>query len=157
MNDTDTAKTVAEIVSAHPAGRGSLIPILQDIQEKFSCLSEEVLEELSGLTNISENEIYGVSTFYTQFRFRPPGEHTIRVCQGTACHVRGAKQVLGEVEKRLDVEAGETTQDGRFDVERVACIGCCALAPTVTVDEEVYARMTTTKVKTLIDDYAVKK
>lgn len=148
---------ISEILARYPANRGSLIPILQDIQEKYGYLSEEVLAELEQLTGISANEIYGVATFYTQFRFRPPGEHSVCVCQGTACHVRGGHQILNEVERQLGVKAGQTTIDGKFDLERVACLGCCALAPVVTVNGKVYSGMTAKKVSALLSQFGGKK
>ena len=147
---------IAEILARYPANRGSLIPILQDIQEKFGYLSEEVLADLERLTGISANEIYSVATFYTQFRFRPPGEHFICVCQGTACHVRGGHQILVQFEQRLGTKAGETTTDGKFELARVACLGCCALAPVVTVDGKVYAAVTAKKIPAILSQHGGK-
>jgi NADH-quinone oxidoreductase subunit E len=148
---------ITAILERHPANRGSLIPILQDIQEDFGYLSEETVEELARLMDISANEIYGVATFYTQFRFNPPGQHTIQSCQGTACHVRGGQQILEELEHRLGITAGQTTADGRFDLERLACLGCCALAPVVAVDGKVHARMTAKKIPSVLSQYGEKK
>jgi NADH:ubiquinone oxidoreductase subunit E len=148
---------ITDILARYPANRGSLIPVLQDIQENFGYLSEEVVGELERLTGISANEIYGVATFYTQFRFSPPGQHTIQSCQGTACHVRGGRQILAELEQRLGVTAGRTTADGKFDLERVACIGCCALAPVVAVDGKVHAQMTVKKIPSVLSQYPDKK
>lgn len=148
---------IADILAKYPANRGSLIPILQDIQEKFGYLSEETVEELERLMGISANEIYGVATFYTQFRFRPPGQHTIQTCQGTACHVRGGRQILRELEQRLRITAGQMTTDGKFDLERVACLGCCALAPVVAIDGKVHAQMTTKKIPSILSQYGDKK
>jgi NADH-quinone oxidoreductase subunit E len=144
---------VDQIVASHPAGRQSLIPILQDIQGSFGYLPEPVVKQLPERVGISANEIYGVATFYTQFRFRPPAQHHIVVCQGTACHVRGGRQVLNELQQRLGIRPGSTTADGKFDLERIACIGCCALAPTVTVDGEVHARVTPRKAREIVDGY----
>ena len=138
-------------MAKHPAIRGSLIPILQDIQEEIGYLSEDAVAELEQRLGISANEIYGVATFYAQFRFSPPGQHTIQSCQGTACHVRGGRQILKELEQRLGVAAGQTTADGQFDLERVACLGCCALAPVVAVDGKVHAQMTAKKVPSILD------
>jgi NADH-quinone oxidoreductase subunit E len=151
MDNSAPSEQVSQIVSSHPTGRHSLIPILQDIQERIGYLPADWLGELPRLTGISENEIYGVATFYTQFRFKPPAEHTIRVCQGTACHVRGGRQVLLEFQRRLGIRPGGSTKDGKFDLERIACIGCCALAPTVTLDGEVHARVVPPKVRSIID------
>jgi NADH-quinone oxidoreductase subunit E len=148
---------IKDILKRHPANRGSLIPVLQDIQEDFGYLSEEALEELARLMDISANEIYGVATFYTQFRFNPPGQHTIQSCQGTACHVRGGQQILKELEHRLEITAGQTTVDGRFDLERLACLGCCALAPVVAVDGKVHARMTAKKIPSMLSQYGGEK
>jgi len=148
---------IADILKRYSAGRESLIPILQDIQDWLGYLSEEAVEELARLMDISVNEIYGVATFYTQFRFRPPGEHRIQSCQGTACHVRGGKQILKEFERRLGITAGETSADGKFDLERVVCLGCCALAPVVAVDGKVYAAMTPKKVQSILSSYRDKK
>jgi len=149
----DNLSEIKGILARYPASRGSLIPMLQDIQEEFGYLSEEAIGHLERLMNISANEIYGVATFYTQFRFSPPGEHTIQVCQGTACHVRGGHQILQEVERRLGIKAGQTTADGKFDLERVACLGCCALAPVVTVDGKVHAAVTTKKIPSILSQY----
>jgi len=144
---------IQDILERHPAKRGSLIPVLQDVQEDFGYLSEEAIEELARLMGISANEIYGVATFYTQFRFSPPGRHTIQSCQGTACHVRGGRMILNELEQRLGITAGQTTADGQFDLERVACLGCCALAPVVAVDGKVHAQMTAKKIPSVLSQY----
>ena len=148
---------IKDILERHPANRGSLIPVLQDVQEVLGYLSEETIEELARLMGISANEIYGVATFYTQFRFNPPGQHSIQSCQGTACHVRGGRKILEELEHRLGITAGQTTADGKFDLERLACLGCCALAPVVAVDGKVHARMTAKKIPSVLSQYKGKK
>jgi NADH-quinone oxidoreductase subunit E len=145
---------ITDILARHPAERGSLIPVLQDIQKEFGYLSQDVIDELERRMGISANEIYGVATFYTQFRFSPPGEHTVVSCQGTACHVRGGLQLLKELEQRLGITAGQTTADGKFDLERVACLGCCALAPVVAVDGKVHAQVTAKKIPSILSRYA---
>lgn len=144
---------VRTILERYSAERSNLIPVLQDIQEEIGYLSDEAVKEVERHTGISANEIYGVATFYTQFRFSPPGEHTIVSCQGTACHVRGGQQILKELEKRLGITAGKTTSDGKFDLERVACLGCCALAPVVAVDGKVHAQMSAKKVPQVLARY----
>jgi NADH-quinone oxidoreductase subunit E len=142
MSVIETASDLRQILAGHPSGgRESLIPVLQEIQEHQGYLSEDAIRGIAATIGISENEIYGVATFYTQFRFRPPAEHTIHVCQGTACHVRGGHQLLYDFEERLKIKAGEMTTDNKFGLERVACIGCCALAPVVLVDGTVRAGM----------------
>jgi len=145
---------IVDILAKYPAERASLIPVLQDIQQDLGYLSQEVINELERRMGISANEIYGVATFYTQFRFSPPGEHTILSCQGTACHVRGGSQLLKKLEQRLGITAGQTTKDGKFDLERVACLGCCALAPVVAVDGKVHAQVTANKIPSILSRYA---
>lgn len=135
-------ETVASCVPDFDGPRPEhLIPILQEIQERQGYLSEEAIEVLARAIGLSENEIYGVASFYAQFRFQPPAEHTIHVCQGTACHVRGSHQILFDFEERLHIKAGEMTADHKFGLERVACVGCCALAPVVLIDGQVRAGM----------------
>lgn len=148
---------IRDIFKRHPANRGSLIPVLQDVQDDFGYLSEEAVEELSQLMGISANEIYGVATFYTQFRFSPPGRHRIQSCLGTACHVRGGQNILNELEQRLGITAGQTTANGQFDLERVACLGCCALAPVVAVDGKVHAQVTAKKIPSVLSQYSDKE
>jgi NADH-quinone oxidoreductase subunit E len=148
---------ITAILERYPAAQGSLIPVLQDIQEDFGYLSEESVEELARLMDISANEIYGVATFYTQFRFNPPGRHTIQSCQGTACHVRGGLRILNDLEQRLGITAGQTTADGQFDLQRVACLGCCALAPVVAIDHKVHAQVTAKKIPSILSQYVDKK
>ena len=148
---------IEDILARFPAGSGSLIPILQDIQERLGFLSEEAIDVLAQHIGISANEIYGVATFYTQFRFTAPGQHTIHVCQGTACHVRGGQQLLQEFEHRLGIKTGQTTEDGKFDLERVACLGCCALAPVTAVDGKVHAQVTSKKIPSILSQYGGKR
>ena len=145
---------VTNILQRYPANEANLIPVLQDIQEHFGFLPEHAIDQLSAYKGTSANEIYGVATFYTQFRFNPPGEHTIRVCQGTACHVRLSQHVLNEIEKQLKIKAGQTTADGKFDLERVACLGCCALAPVMMVDGELHARISVKRIASILSQYA---
>ena len=149
----DTASVVAEIVARHPEGRGSLIPVLQEIQERMGYLSLEALQEIQRLTGISASEAYGVATFYTQFRFTPPGRHKVQVCNGTACHVRASQRITDELSRTLGVDVGETTPDGNFSLERVACLGCCALSPVVAVDGIVFAGVTSKKLPAILGEY----
>ncbi len=128
----------------------SLIPVLQGVQEKFGYISEDSVEGIAKYLNISQTYIYGVATFYTQFRFTRPGDHFVRVCQGTACHVRGGQRIMNEVVKFLGITPGETTPDYKFSLERVACFGSCALSPVVVMDDKVYGRMTPQKAKLLL-------
>ena len=141
---------LTELVTENSGEKGSLIPVLQKVQEQLSYLSEEAIAEIAKVTGISASEIFGVASFYAQFYFTPRGNHTVKVCMGTACHVRGGESILEEVKRKLNVEAGETTADCNFSLERVACFGCCALAPVMTVDKTVYPEMTRTKVTEIL-------
>ncbi|MBN1592146.1 MAG: NADH-quinone oxidoreductase subunit NuoE [Candidatus Coatesbacteria bacterium] len=133
-------------------GRGRLISALAKIQKKHGYLPEDALSELSRKMGISKSEVYGVATFYSQFKFDPPAKHTLHICLGTACHVRGGMKILESVRKRFKVNPGETTEDRKFALERVACLGCCALAPVVVLDGEIHGKMTPESVDKLIDD-----
>ncbi len=150
MRASEATSAVADILSIYQPRRDNLIAVLQEIQERHGYLSEDALRALAGASSISENEIYGVATFYAQFRFRPPAAHTIHVCQGTACHVRGGQRLLHDLEERLSIKAGEITADYKFGLERVACVGCCALAPVVLVDGNVRAAMKPKNVRGLL-------
>jgi NADH-quinone oxidoreductase subunit E len=133
--------------------RGFLIPILQAVQEYCGYIAPETVDEIGDFTGVPVGEIFGVASFYSQFRFTQPGRHTVKVCLGTACHVRGSGRILDLLERQLKVKAGETTEDGQFSLERVACFGCCALAPVVVVDKEVHGRMSSTKGQKLLKRY----
>ena len=137
------------------AGRDSLIPILQEIQEKEGYLSEESILKTGSLLKIPASKIYGVATFYNQFRFEPKGKFHIQVCRGTACHVLGSATVLEELEKNLKIKAGQTTRDQLFSIEIVACIGACGLAPVICVNGEFHAKVTSKSIKTIIENYKV--
>jgi NADH-quinone oxidoreductase subunit E len=128
-----------------------VIPMLQEIQEKFGYIPQQAVEWLAEKLKISKQEIYGVATFYNHFRLNPPGKHEIRVCLGTACHVGGGEKLLDTLQERLGIEPGQTTSDGRYSLERVACVGACALAPAVVIDNEVHGRVTQRTLKRLLD------
>ena len=136
-----------------PIEPGSLIPILQKTQEVLGYISPQVVERISEFLKITENEIYGVASFYSQFRFIPKGRHTITVCLGTACHVRNGGVLLEALERYLEIKSGECTPDRRFDLDAVACLGCCALAPVVTINENIYGNMAVIKIKELLEKY----
>ena len=125
---------------------------MHDTQAQFRYLPAAAIKEIAKFLNIPESSVYGVSTFYAQFKLTPLGKKVIRVCRGTACHVRGSGKVLAEIEKRLGIKAGETTEDMEYSIETVACIGACALAPTMTIDDETYGKMTTKKVAEVLGD-----
>lgn len=132
---------------------GDLIPILQEIQGRLGYISEEAVKNVSRFLKVSENEIFGVASFYSQFRFVPPGRNSIKVCLGTACHVRGGQILSLALERQLGITAGQTTEDKRFDLQRVACLGCCALAPVVAINKDIYSRMTVIRLKATLNEY----
>lgn len=146
-------KKVRAVTRQFTRSRGDLIPILQKVQEAEGFLSPEAVAEISRFLDISENDIYSVASFYAQFRFTRPGEHTIKVCLGTACHVRGGERILDSMERELKIKTGQVTDDFKFGLERVACVGCCALAPVVVLDEDVYGKLEPVKVKDVLALY----
>jgi len=141
------------ILAPYRGQRGALIPVLQKVQEEIGYLPEEAVSEIAYFLGVSESEVYGVASFYAQFRFIRQGEHTVKVCQGTACHVRGGRRILETVERELGIQPGETTEDYKFSLERVACFGSCALAPVMVVDKTVYGRMTTAKARKTLAEH----
>jgi len=132
---------------------GDLIPLLQRIQAERGYIGEEAVEAVARFLNITESQIYGVASFYSQFRFTSPARHGIKVCLGTACHVKGGAILLDALQRNLNIAPGGKTPDGKFDLERVACLGCCALAPVVTVDADLYSSMTVNKLKETLENY----
>lgn len=138
---------IEEVFSRFKGKREELIPILQAVQEKFGYLPEEVLRAVARFVSVSESQVYGTATFYSQFYFARRGRHTIKVCCGTACHVKGALHLLEAFERELGIESGGTTRDFEYSLERVACVGSCALAPVVVVDDSVFGLMVVKKVK----------
>ena len=130
--------------------RSKLIPILQLVQQKFAYLPAAAIHLVADHLNISSSEVYGVATFYNQFRFNPPGKNPVKVCLGTACHVKGGDIILENFERKLEIKEGQTTPDREFSVDRVACVGCCALAPVVVVGETVHGHMQPSKVEGLV-------
>lgn len=133
---------------------GQLIPLLQKAQDAFGFISAEAITSISEVTGVPEAKIYGVVTFYTQFRLAPIGDFLIRVCDGTACHVNGAKDLLSVIHDELKMDGTrDTSDDGHFTVETVACIGCCSLAPVITVNEDTHGRLTALKLRKVIKKY----
>jgi len=146
--------TIKDVIKPYQGEKGSLIPILQAVQEKTGFISEEAISTIALKLKMSEHEIYGVATFYTQFRYTKPGDHMVKVCLGTACHVRGGEQLLDRTENILNIKPGQTTPDSAFSLERVACMGCCALAPVIVVDDKIYPNVTSPKVEKIISKYS---
>ena len=139
------------VFARHSGRRGDLIPVLQDIQAVLGYLPAEALSAAARFLNVPEVAVYEVATFYAQFHLTRQGRHRIKVCQGTACYVRGGWRVLEAVEERLGIRAGQTTEDYRFSLERVACFGSCALAPVMVIDGNVHGGVTPDKATELLE------
>ena len=150
---TDLTK-VYEILDQYEGVKGALMPVLQKIQTAYKYLPESATELVSERLNVSLSQIYGVITFYAQFYTTPPGKHILRLCQGTACHVKGADPVMEKLVERHGVAHKQTTEDGLYTFEEVACLGACAMAPVMTVDGKVYGELTVSKVEGILDEYA---
>jgi NADH-quinone oxidoreductase subunit E len=151
--DASLAEKVGDIVRRFNVERGSAIPILQAVENGLGYVSKEMIEEISRLTNIPAADLYGIATFYSQFHLEPRGEHVIKVCHGTACHLAGADQIARAVEMATGAAEGHTSPDGLFSHERVACLGCCSLAPVVMVDQDVHAGVKSDKVAAMLKPY----
>jgi len=149
---TEQAKINA-ILEKYQGQKGTLIPILQDVQALYNYLPREALIYVAAKTGVPISNIYGVVTFYSQFHLNPRGRNIIRVCQGTACHVRGGKHILEEVEKQLGVKAGHTTDDLRFTLETIACLGACGMAPVMQINDDTHGRLTTDDVAGILARY----
>jgi NADH-quinone oxidoreductase E subunit len=132
---------------------GALIPLLQSAQDTYGYVPEKAMHYISNVTGIPAAEIYGVVTFYAQFRTRPLGKNIIRVCNGTACHVNGVKMLYNTLQEELGINYEETTNDGVFSLVSVACLGCCSLAPVLTINGEVFGRLTAAKTRKIIRDF----
>jgi len=145
--DEDKLKS---ILSKYEGKKGSLISILQDVQEYYNYLPMDALNYISVETGIKPAKIHGVATFYTQFRLKPVGEKLIMLCQGTACHVNGSKAVEEAIKEELHIQDGETTEDNLFTLINVACLGCCSLSPVMMINDDTYGNLTPEKVKSII-------
>ncbi len=135
-------RKLTQIIDRYRGHQGALIPVLQEAQSALGFLSKETIERIAEGLSVPVSQVYGVATFYTQFRLRPVGKHLIRVCHGTACHVGGAAGISEALEEALAIKDGQTTPDGKFTLESVACLGCCSLAPVMMIDGETYGRLT---------------
>jgi NADH-quinone oxidoreductase subunit E len=148
---------VKEKILKYKGKRGATIPVLQAIQEQFGYLPLEVLKNTAAELGISLSDIYGVATFYAQFRFSPVGKHIIKVCHGTACHVQNANAINEAIEEVLNVKDGETTADGLFTLESVACLGCCSLAPVMMIGNDTFGKLTASSCAKVIKDIRLKE
>ncbi|MBN1635774.1 MAG: NAD(P)H-dependent oxidoreductase subunit E [Deltaproteobacteria bacterium] len=146
-------KKVDEVISRYEKSDESLLAILQDFQKEFLYVPEEGMRRLSELFDVPESKIYAMGTFYKALSLVPRGRHTIKVCTGTACHLKGANQIIDTVERELDVKRNSTTADGRFTLESVNCVGACAMAPLVVVDEDYHGQVRTSKIMDVLKKY----
>jgi NADH-quinone oxidoreductase subunit E len=155
--EDEIVEKTREILERLKNQEGTLIPILQQIQEGFGYLPPSAMPEVAEFLNIPVIDVYSVATFYNQFRLTPPGKHSIRVCMGTACHVKGGHIALEAWQRRLKIGPGETTPDREFDLDTVACVGCCAMAPVSVVDKKVEAKADPTRVDGILLSYQLQK
>jgi NADH-quinone oxidoreductase E subunit len=138
-----------------PKDKSSLIPLLQDIQSIYGYLPEDALQEIADFVGLPLSRVYGVATFYNQFRLIPLGENVIKVCRGTACHVRNSSNILYAIESTLNIKAGETSRDKKFSIEVVNCIGACSIAPVITVNDEYFGRLTVKEIPAILKKFTV--
>ena len=141
---------LSDILTPNKRDRRYLISLLQQVQQKLGYLSTEAMADIADFLDIPESSVYGIATFYNLFRFTPMGKHPVKVCMGTACHLAGGRLVLEAMARELDTQVGGITSDHEFSLDRVACVGCCALAPVVVVGDSVYPRMTPPKVEEVL-------
>lgn len=155
--ETENKEKTRTILEGAGNKRENLIPILQKIQEELGYLPPDAMLKVARFLNIPEIDVYSVATFYNQFRLTPPGKHSIRVCMGTACHVKGGRITLAAWQRRLKIGPGETSPDREFDLDTVACVGCCAMAPVTVVDKKVEAKADPTKVDGILLSFQLQK
>ena len=150
--DKKIREETQEIMSKYKLEKDNLIPILNEIQEKYGYIPKIAQEEISNYLNIPMAEIYGVVTFYSRFTLEPKGEYNISVCLGTACFVKGSQKILDRLKDRLKIEEGQTTEDGKFSIDTPRCVGACGIAPVFTVNNEVYGRATVKKLDEVLNE-----
>lgn len=142
-----------EIIKKYPQNERFILAMMQDIQKEYNFIPKEALEKIADYLNVPMTRLYGMATFYKALSLKPKGKNIIKVCAGTACHVRGSTLILNEIEKQLNIKAGQTTEDGKFSIEIVNCLGACALAPVIVINDKYYGKVKPTEVKEIIDLY----
>jgi len=152
-NVKDTFSNFKVELWRYKGDRGALIPLLQSAQETYGYIPESAIDHISEIVRIPSADIYGVITFYSQFRLKPMGKNIIRICDGTACHVNASTAILKTIMDELQIDSNETTEDGLFTLQTVACLGCCSLSPVVMINDETYGRLTPKKVQQLLEEY----
>jgi NADH-quinone oxidoreductase subunit E len=153
ITEAQASQAVTEILGRHKKEKKNLIPLLQEVQTRLGYLPRKALQEIAESLKMADVEVWGVATFYNQFRFVPLGKYHTVVCMGTACHLAGGRLILEALERELNLKVGETAGDGNFSLERVACIGCCMLAPVVLVKDRIHPKMTPFKVEEALIPY----
>ncbi|SHH97695.1 NADH-quinone oxidoreductase subunit NuoE [Clostridium grantii] len=149
----DRIEKIRTMVQSFKDVKGPLIPVMHEVQKMYGYLEEEALEVISEELKVPMAEIYGVATFYSQFSLEPKGDHTIKVCLGTACYVKGSQNILDKFSDLLNVEVGKTTEDGKFTLEAARCLGSCGLAPIIMVDDKVYGGLHPNDVIRILEEY----
>ncbi|MEI6530099.1 MAG: NADH-quinone oxidoreductase subunit NuoE [bacterium] len=144
---------VERVLARYSGRKGAVIPVLQEVQETLGYLPIWAIQAIALGLEIPASQVYGVVTFYAQFRLKPIGKHLCKVCHGTACHVSGATEVSGAILEQLRVVEGATTEDGKFTVESVACLGCCSLAPVIMIDQETFGRLSPDKARKIVKEF----
>jgi len=152
MSTAAVHEDYSALIARYPAGRSSLIPILQEIQGNVGYLSKEGINQVAKYLHLPTSKVFGVATFYNQFRLNKPGLHMIRVCRGTACHVNGSGNLLEILSRELGIESGGSTADGVFSLETVACLGACSMAPVMTIDGEFFGRLDRKRVQSILGE-----
>ncbi|MCI5846915.1 MAG: NADH-quinone oxidoreductase subunit NuoE [Clostridiales bacterium] len=152
-NHTENYEKLAEVIKAHRNEKGALMPVLQQAQNIFGCVSEDVQKIIAEGLGVTLSEVYGVATFYSQFSLQPKGQYVCGVCLGTACYVKGSQAVLNKLCEELGVQPGNTTADGLFTVQATRCLGACGLAPVMMINDEVYGRLTPEQIPGILAKY----
>ncbi len=152
-NHTENYEKLAEVIKAHRNEKGALMPVLQQAQNIFGCVSEDVQKIIAEGLGVTLSEVYGVATFYSQFSLQPKGQYVCGVCLGTACYVKGSQAVLNKLCEELGVQPGNTTADGLFTVQATRCLGACGLAPVMMINDEVYGRLTPDQIPGILAKY----
>ena len=152
-NHTENYEKLAEVIKAHRNEKGALMPVLQQAQNIFGCVSEDVQKIIAEGLGVTLSEVYGVATFYSQFSLQPKGQYVCGVCLGTACYVKGSQAVLNKLCEELGVQPGNTTADGLFTVQATRCLGACGLAPVMMINDEVYGRLTPDQIPFILAKY----
>ncbi len=156
MTDQNTkmdCNKVIEIIKKYPAEQRYTLAIMQDIQKEYNFISRESMEMLADYLDVHLSKLYSMATFYKALSLKPKGENIIKVCDGTACHIRNSQALIDEIGKTLKIQPGETTEDGKFSLETVNCLGSCALAPVMVINEKYYGKMTASKVREILKEY----